>query len=307
MQRSLRILAVVGTVVMLAGACGGDDNGGAVEPPKDESTTATATTAAAKAPSFPAGSTMATLQQKGKIVVGVKFDQPGFGFQTPSGVVGFDAEMAKIVAAALFGGKLADAAKQIEFVESKTPVREQFIEQGKVDIVVATYTINDARKLVVDFAGPYWISHQDIMVKSDNTTIKAVKDLNGKRVCSVQGSTSLKNLSAQAPQAKTDITFDAYSKCAEAMGDGRVDAVTTDDSILAGLAKDSGGAFKLVGAPFTDEPYGIGLKKGDQAFRDFLNSTIEKSYSDGSWAAAFDTTLGSIGLTRPTPPPVVRY
>jgi glutamate transport system substrate-binding protein len=91
------------------------------------------------------------------------------------------------------------------------------------------------------------------------------------------------------------------------MGDGRVDAVTTDDAILAGLVTDSGGKFKLLGAPFTEEPYGIGLKKGDQPFRDFLNNVIEDSYQSGAWKEGFEETLGKDGLPVPTPPAVVRY
>ncbi|MGH2578215.1 MAG: glutamate ABC transporter substrate-binding protein, partial [Actinomycetota bacterium] len=235
-----------------------------------------------------------------------KFDQRGFGLKNPSTgkIEGFDEEMSEIVANAIFG---SGADGKIEFVEAKSKDREVFIEQGKVDLVVATYTINDERKARVDFAGPYFVARQDIMVKADDNSIKSVEDLNGKKVCSVQGSTSLKNLMAKAPQADTSITFDIYSKCADAMGDGRVDAVTTDDAILAGLVTDSDGQFKLLGAPFTEEPYGMGLKKGDQAFRDFLNDVIEDSYTSGEWKAGFEETLGKDGLPVPEPPPVVRY
>jgi glutamate transport system substrate-binding protein len=173
-------------------------------------------------------------------------------------------------------------------------------------MVIATYTINDARKQIVDFAGPYFIAHQDIMVKANDTTIKTVTDLNGKKACSVTGSTSATNVKAKAPDV--DLTlFDTYSKCAEALGDGRVVAVTTDAPILGGLVSTSNGAYKLVKAPFTDEPYGIGVKKGDTAFRNFVNDTLEKAYANGDWASAFSRTLGKIGLDTPTPPPVDRY
>jgi glutamate transport system substrate-binding protein len=144
------------------------------------------------------------------------------------------------------------------------------------------------------------------MVKASDTSIKSVTDLNGKKVCTVTGSTSEKNVRAKAPQA--DVTlFGTYSECAEAMKDGRVVAVTTDNTILAGLVSTSQGAFKLVGAPFSDEPYGIGLKKDDKAFRDFVNDVLEKSFTDGSWKKAFDSTLGKLGLKTPTPPKVDRY
>jgi glutamate transport system substrate-binding protein len=302
----IRWWAGMAVVVLVAAGCGGNDGGGAIEEPGN---TATSAPTQEEPPTFPAGTTMAALQQKGKIVVGTTFDQRGFGLKDPKTgeVMGFDAEMAELIANAIFGGAEQEEGQTIEFVEAKSKDREVFIEQGKVDIVVATYTINDERKARVDFAGPYFIARQDIMVKADDNSIKSVEDLNGKKVCSVQGSTSLKNLMAKAPRADTSITFDIYSKCADAMGDGRVDAVTTDDAILAGLVKDSGGKYKLLGAPFTDEPYGIGLKKGDTAFRNFLNDVIEDSYQNGEWKKGFEETLGKDGLPLPQPPAVVRY
>jgi glutamate transport system substrate-binding protein len=288
------VLALVGT------ACGDDDDGGAVDTGDDDK--------AAKAPTFAAGTTMAALQQKSKIVVGVKFDQNGFGLKNPTTgkIEGFDVEVSKLIATGIFGGTLEDVESKIEFKEAVSKNREPFIQDGTVDIVVATYTINDARKQVVDFAGPYFVAEQDILVKSSDTTIKSVTDLNGKKVCTVKGSTSEKNVRAKAPQA--DVTlFDTYTQCAEAMTDGRVVAMTTDNTILAGTAAASNGAFKLVKAPFSNEPYGIGLKKGDQAFRDFLNDRLETIFRDGSWASAFERTLGKIGLETPRPPTVDRY
>lgn len=304
MRRMVRWFAPLLVMALVGVACGDDDDDGeAKEPPKKTTTTA----AEVARPTFDAGTTMAALQEKGKIVVGTKFDQPGFGLKSAKGVEGFDVEIAKLIAVAIFGGTTDDVEDKIEFVEAVSKNREPFIQEGKVDIVVATYTINDVRKQVVDFAGPYFLSHQDVMVKKANTDITSVDDLNGKKVCSVQGSTSLTNLQAKAPQADTSITFDAYSLCADAMADGRVDAVTTDDVLLLGLVVGSGGEFKLVGAPFTDEPLGIGLTKGDTAFRNFLNSRIEEIEESGEWAAAFEATLGKLDLETPEPPPVVRY
>ena len=260
-------------------------------------------------PTFAPGTTMAAIQSRGRMVVGTKFDQPLFGLKNPltGAIEGFDVEVAKLMAQGIFGGSLEDAAKKIEFVETVSKVREPSIVDGKVDLVVATYTINDARKQIVDFAGPYYIAGQDIMVKKENTAIKGVSDLNGRKVCSAQGSTSIQNVAQKAPQADLSITFDTYSKCAEALTDGRVEAVTTDDSILAGLVKDSKGAFKLVGNKFTEEPYGIGLKKGDTAFRNFLNDRLEATYRSGEWRKAFESTVGTAGIPSPEPPPVNRY
>jgi glutamate transport system substrate-binding protein len=300
----MAVLLVV--FALVAGACGGDDSP-AVEGSGDGSTTTAAKDSGP--PKFEAGTTMATLQAAGRIKVGTKFDQPLFGLKNPvtNEIEGFDVEMAKIVASKIFGGTPEEAGKKIDFTETVSKNRESYIQNGTVDFVVATYTINDTRKQVVDFAGPYYVAGQDIMVKADNTTVKSVTDLNGKKVCSVTGSTSIKNVQEKAPQADVSTSFDKYSLCAEALTDGRVDAVTTDDIILLGLIKDNPGKFKLVKSTFTTEPYGIGLKKGDDKFRDFLNGVIEKSFTDGSWKKAFDDTVGTSGEKAPTPPKVDRY
>jgi len=293
-RRSLTALALA--LALLTAACGSG------------SSKKTGSSGSTKKPTFAAGTTMAALQQKGKITVGVKFDQPGFGQVDPTKgkPEGFDIEVAKLLAAGIFGGTADSAAAKIDFVEAVSKNREPFIQEGKVDLVVATYTINDARKQVVAFAGPYFVAKQDIMVKADDTSIQSVQDLGGKKVCTVKGSTSEKNLRAKAPTAEVSL-FDTYSQCAEALTDGRVVAETTDNTILAGLVKNSAGKFKLLKNPFSDEPYGVGLKKGDDAFRNFLNDELQKMFTDGKWAAAFTATLGKIGLETPQPPTIDRY
>jgi glutamate transport system substrate-binding protein len=253
---------------------------------------------------FPAGSTMAELAEAGTITVGTKFDQPGFGLANPQGVPeGFDVEVAKIVA-----GELGIAPEAIEWKETVSANRESFIQNGDVDIVVATYTINDARKQLIDFAGPYYEAGQDIMVATGNPlAIEGPDDLAGKRVCSVEGSTPAQNIRDNYPEAQLTL-FDVYSKCADALRNGQVDAVTTDNVILTGLVQGGQGAFELVGNPFTQEPYGIGLTKGDDDFRGFINDTLEQSFEDGSWAAAWDRTAGAItGEPAPEPPTIDRY
>lgn len=299
------IAALLIVAGLLAGACGKSDSP-AVDSKSSSSTTGRSDTAP---PKFAAGSTMAALQAKGKIVVGTKFDQPLFGLKNPvSGdVEGFDVEMAKLIAVGIFGGTPESVKSKIEFKETVSKNREAFIQDGSVDFVVATYTINDTRKQVVDFAGPYYVAGQDIMVKADDTSIKGVTDLNGKKVCSVAGSTSIKNLQEKAPQADLSTSFDKYSLCAEALGDGRVQAVSTDNIILLGLVKDNPGKFKLVKSTFTTEPYGIGVKKGDEAFRTFLNDRLEAIEKNGEWKKAFDATIGLSGEKAPEPPKVDRY
>ena len=251
-----------------------------------------------------AGSTMEKLNKAGKVTVGVKFDQPGFGQKDPASgkVAGFDVEIAKIIAA-----EMGIKESGISFVESVSANREPFIQESKVDFVVATYTINDKRKGLVSFAGPYYVAHQDIMVKKGNPkAIKAVADLNGKKVCSVEGSTSEKNVKAKAPQATVTL-FKTYTECAEDLRNNKVDAVSTDDVILGGLIDKAKEDFELVGDKFTDEPYGIGVKKDDADFRNFINDTLEKIYKDGRWKTAYTSTVGKFLSAVPEPPAVVRY
>jgi glutamate transport system substrate-binding protein len=298
MTKSRRVLAVVAAAVagiLVATGCS-----------DDKKVTSTGTTL--PVPKFAPGTTMAAIQARGRIIVGTKFDQPGFGQKNPTTgqVEGFDVEIAKGIAAGIFGGSAQTVGPKVEFVEAVSKNREPFIQNGTVDIVVATYTINDTRKQVVDFAGPYFIAEQDIMVKSSDNSIKSVNDLDGKKVCTVSGSTSEKNVRAKAPRADV-VLFDTYSQCADALKDGRVVAETTDNTILAGLVQQNPGAFKLVNKPFSNEPYGIGMKKGDDTFRSFLNDQLQRMYDDGEWAAAFASTLGKLGLKTPKPPALDRY
>ena len=300
MKRQRWLIPVVLLTVGLMGVACGDDDTPTVDGGSTDSTTAK--------PTFAAGTTMAALQANGKIVVGTKFDQPGLGQKNPltSDVEGFDPEIAKIIAAGIFGGSPEDAGSKIEFKETTSPNRELFIENGTVDLVAATYTINDARKQRIDFAGPYYVAHQDIMVKADNNTINSVADLAGKRVCSVRNSTPAGRIRTMVPDADLQ-EFDTYTLCKEELLNGRTDAVTTDDAILLGFASENPTALKVVGNQFSTEPYGIGLKRGDEAFRTFINDLLEQSYSNGQWKAAFDKTLGKSGVAAPTPPPVDRY
>lgn len=243
------------------------------------------------------------IKDKGKIIVGTKYDQPGFGLQNPTNqqIEGFDAEIGRLVALKIFG----DASK-VEFVEAKTAVREQVIENGTVDIVVATYTINDTRKQKIDFAGPYFQAGQDILVKKDNTSITKLEDLAGKKVCTQQNSTSLKNLQTMVP-GLTPQTLDSYALCAEGVKDGTFDALSTDNVILLGLVSKSPNELKVVNAPFTKEPYGIGLKKGNNELRTFINDLIDELFTNGDWDRAWQKTAGQFLPQAPDKPTVDRY
>ena len=288
--RRLPFAAVAVAAALAMTACGGDSD-----------TPAGGTSSSAQAASFPAGSTMARLSEAKKIKVGTKFDQPLFGLKPPSGdPEGFDTEIARIIA-----GELGIPEEGIEWVETVSANREKFIQGGQVDIVVATYTINADRKKIVDFAGPYYQAGQSIMVLQDNNDINGPDDLAGKKVCSVQGSTPAKNMAAKYPQAQLQLT-DAYSNCLEPLRQKQVDALTTDNVILSGFVDQNEGEFKIVGEPFTEEPYGIGLKKGDDEFRNFINDTLEKAFEDGRWKQAWEDTAGAV-LDTPDPPEVDRY
>jgi glutamate transport system substrate-binding protein len=262
------------------------------------------TTAEVEEVEFEPGSTMAAIVEAGELRVGTKIDQPGFGLANTAGdPEGFDVEMAKLIAA-----KMGLSEDQITFTETVSANREPFLQNGQVDMVVATYTINDTRKQVVDFAGPYYEAGQDIMVAAGNPEgIEGPDDLAGKSVCSVEGSTPAENIRTNYPEAEL-VLYDAYSKCADDLRNGNVDAVTTDNVILTGFVAGDPEAFELVGNPFTKEPYGIGVPKGQDDFRDFINDVLEESFEDGTWAEAWDETAGSITDTEaPEPPKVDRY
>jgi glutamate transport system substrate-binding protein len=284
-----RVLAVLATLAAIGlTACGGASDGG-------EAT-------AGDAPTFAAGSTMAELSKAGKVTIGTKFDQPGFGLRGLSGdPEGFDVEVATAIAA-----KLGIKPENITWKETPSAVREQVLERGEVDFVVATYTINAKRKARISFAGPYYVAGQQIMVKADNTTITGPDSLKSQpnaKVCSVVGSTPAENIKQYLASPSQLVTFDVYSKCADALRTNQVDAVTTDNVILLGLVGDSKDAFKVVGQPFTKEPYGIGVKKGDTAFCTFINDTLKAAGSDGSYQKAWTSTAGKVkGSTVPTLP-----
>ncbi|KAB8189830.1 transporter substrate-binding domain-containing protein [Nonomuraea phyllanthi] len=238
-----------------------------------------------------------------KLVIGVKADQPGLGLRTPDGTfTGFDIEVARYVAK-----QLGVEAKDITFKETVSANREAFIEQGQVDMVVATYSITDARKQKVSFAGPYFVAGQDLLIRAGDTALTGPEALNGKKLCSVAGSTpaqKVKSEYAKEVQLQEERT---YSACVDRVLGGQLDAITTDDVILAGYAAQHGGELKVVGKPFSTEKYGIGLKKDDKAGRDAVNDALEKMFADGSWTKALQASVGASGFALPQAPKLERY
>ena len=275
----LSSVALAAALSLTLAACGGGDDG-------DD----TAAAPVEEDVQFEAGTKMAEIADKGELRVGTKFDQPLFGLKNLEGEPeGFDVEVAKIIAA-----KLGLSADQITFTETVSANREPFLENGQVDLVAATYTINEKRDQVVDFAGPYFLAGQDILVKKGNPDkIMGPKDLAGKKVCSVAGSTPAGYVQTEVPTAELVLT-DAYTKCRDALQNGQVQAVTTDNVILSGYVDAAPEDFELVGEPFTEEPYGIGVPEGQEEWCEFINETLAEAAEDGSLQKAFDATAGEV-------------
>ncbi len=223
----------------------------------------------------------------GKVTIGIKFDQPGLGLKVGEDYTGFDVEVARYVAKEL-------GYSEVEFKQSPSAQRETLLQSGQVQMIFATYSITDDRKKKISFAGPYFIAGQGLLVRADNTDITGPETLNGKKLCSVTGSTPAEKIKTDYAQQVQLQELDTYSKCVEALSAGQVDAVTTDDVILAGFAAQEQykGKLKTVGKPFTEERYGVGIKQGDTELCTKINTALEKMVSDGSWKKALADTVG---------------
>jgi glutamate transport system substrate-binding protein len=228
------------------------------------------------------------------MTIGIKFDQPGLGLKEGSNYTGLDVDVAKYVAK-----EMGVDEGNIEFKESPSAQRESLLANGQVKMIFATYSITDTRKEKVSFGGPYLTAGQDLLVKSDNTDITGPETLNGKKLCSVTGSTSAQKVADKFAKTVQLQKYDTYSKCVEALSSGAIDAVTTDNTILAGFAAQEAnkGKFKVVGKTFSTERYGVGLKKGDTETCTKVNDALKKMVDSGEWQKAFDKNLGTAGLT----------
>jgi glutamate transport system substrate-binding protein len=227
--------------------------------------------------------------------IGVKPDQPGLGLQNSSGQYsGFDVDVARYVADRL-------GAAKINFVPTLSANREAFLQQGKVDMVVATYSITPERQKVVAFAGPYYIAHQDILVRAGDSSIKQADDLKGKKVCSGQGSASGDRIEELYGSKVNLIRLPGYGDCVNQLLGGQVQAVTTDNTILAGFAAQSQnqGKLKVVGTFFSNEIYGIGLKKGDAKGVTAVDNALRAMFDDGSWRTALTKNLPQVPAETP--------
>lgn len=235
----------------------------------------------------------------GKLTIGIPFDQPGTGLKDGDTYSGFDVDTAEYVA-----NKLGVSDSDITWVEAKPADRERLLEDGTVDLVFSTYSITADRKKVVDFAGPYFEAHQDLLVTRNDDEITGPQSLDGKRLCSVTGTTSAALVAQRYKGTITLKKVSDFSECVAELAEGDVDAVTTDDVILAGFAAEKRykGKLKVVGDGFSDEFYGVGVKKGDTALVDKVNAALKDYIDSGTWKKVLEATVGPSGYHIPDPP-----
>jgi glutamate transport system substrate-binding protein len=225
------------------------------------------------------------------VTIGTKFDQPGLGLMQGDEPVGMDVDVAKAVVE-----KLGMSPDDITWKESPSAQRETLLETGQVDMIFATYSITDERKQKVQFAGPYFVAGQDLLVSKDSD-IASPDDLDGKLLCSVTGSTSAQNVKDEVPGVQLQ-EYGTYSECVSQLANGTIDALTTDDTILAGFAAQDqyAGQFKVVGEPFSEEKYGVGLPKDSEQCEE-INEILQGLWDDGTMEQIIEDNLGGADYT----------
>jgi polar amino acid transport system substrate-binding protein len=249
---------------------------------------------------MPAGSFMDTIVKRGRLLLGTSQDTLLFSSRNPftGGVEGFDIDMARQVAAALFGDP-----SRVQLVVIPNSQRIPAVRSGRVDLVAETMTITCERLQMVDFSTVYYQAGQKVLVPR-NSTAKSIADLGNKRVCAAAGSTSLANL-AKEPSHPIGVAAVTQAECLVRFQEGTVDAISTDDTILAGLAAQDPYA-KVVGPAFTDEPYGMAIAQAHPDFTRFVNAVLERERADGTWASLYRKWPGQVFGPAPAPP-AARY
>lgn len=241
---------------------------------------------ASAGPSLDSSATLRAARERGFLLVGVKGDQPGLSERSPGsagGFRGFDIDMARAVAKHL-------GFDTVRFEVVNTQSREYRLSTGQVDLIVASYSITQERKESVDFAGPYYVAGQDFLVPAHATGVSGVADLDGHKVCTVQGSTPEARLRTEYPRIVLEPRA-SYGLCVTDLLAGTVDAVSTDDVILAGYRAQHPAELRLLGAPFGSEQYGVGLHRGEPALRGAVCDAIRDEISSGHWKSSYDTYL----------------
>lgn len=235
----------------------------------------------------------------GSLRIGISFDQPGLGFKDGDTYTGFDVDTATYVAKSL--GVPTD---KITWIEADPGNRESLLTSGAVDLVFSSYSITDERKQQVDFAGPYFEAHQDLLVRRNEEEITGPETLSNRVLCSVAGTTSAALVKERFQGTIELREYAKFSDCVAALDRSEVDAVTTDDVILAGFAAEPQykGKLKVVGKGFSDELYGVGIKKGNTDLVDKVNTALKAYIDDGSWKASLEKNVRPSGYDLPKPP-----
>jgi glutamate transport system substrate-binding protein len=254
---------------------------------------------------------------KGKIVIGVDFTEPGLGDKSGNTHSGFDVDTARYVA-----HYLGYPEQHIVWKPVVPGDRERLLEDHKVNLIFATYSITPARAKLVDFAGPYFVAHQGLLIRRDDDAravgsvgslvghgamrpITGLSTLEGKRLCTGKGTTSAQRIIRRYSAEKiTLVEYPDINDCVDALYDGRVDAVTTDDVILAGFAAHGkyNGALKVLGTNFSNERYGVGIPKGDTKLVKRVNAALRRYFADGSWKRSLERNIAPSGYSLPAPP-----
>ena len=236
----------------------------------------------------------------GKLTIGIADDEPGVSAKSGNTYAGFDIETAQYVA-----GQLGVPSANITWKPVDPGERISALQNGEVDLVIATFSMTADRAKQVSFAGPYFVAHQDLLVRR-NDTITGPETLDGRILCEASGTTSADYIKKNYLGKITLREAPTFSECVRNLANGDVDAVSTDDLILAGFAAEPKykGILKVVGKGLTDEKYGIGVKLGDTAMVDKVNAALKKYISSGEWKKALDKTVGASGYKIPSPPTV---
>jgi polar amino acid transport system substrate-binding protein len=250
---------------------------------------------------MPARSTMRAIQDRGQLIAGVDQNTFLFGFRNPTtnALEGFDIEIVRELAKAVFGDP-----NKVRFKVVTSAGRVKALQDGDVDVVVRTMTATCDRWKDINFSAIYYTAGQRLLVDRASKVTR-LDQLGGRKVCAAKGSTSVKTIAAN-PAKLIPVQVDNWSDCLIMLQQGQVEAVSTDDTILAGMVAQDPNV-KLAGPRFTEEPYGIGIPKANVDMVRFVNGVLAQSIADGTWAKSYDRWLGATGEPRPEPPtPVYR-
>jgi polar amino acid transport system substrate-binding protein len=245
---------------------------------------------------MPPDTTMRRIQDRGQLIAGVDQNTFLFGFRDPiTGTLeGFDIDRVHEIAAAIFGDP-----NKVQFKVVTSANRIKALTEGEVDVVVRTFTANCARWQDINFSTTYYTAGQRVLVDRVSR-VTNLDQLGGEKVCAAAGSTSIKTIT-EHPAKLVPVQVDNWSDCLIMLQQGQVAAVSTDDTILAGMVAQDPNV-KMVGPRFTEEPYGIGIPKANVDMVRFVNGVLAKSIANNDWQASYDRWLGRTGEQAPPPP-----